>query len=244
MLNPMPFDAQRPDGFAWENVLTLEGQSNFLSLLSRMAPGGLVWFAPPCNSWITSSQSFYGRTVDHPDGSGGLHFSDCLPENQIAEWLALAVQACIALGLVIMIENPLSSLLFEYAAIKQVLLEAGATKIAVALGKIGQGSLKPLQIWGTARWCRELEAAIAAGERSTSSSSSQLSVRVHNGWTGVPDAMDSSREYPRQFCTYIAKLHLRAFFNPAPAAEGAGEHLPRKVRSAWAKAIMRQQLDK
>ena len=190
----------------------------------------MVWFAPPCNSWIVTSQSTTAGTPEHPEG---MH-PDCREYNEMVDFLALAISACTALGLFWVVEDTLASWLFQYRALARAFLELQAQRCFVALGKAGHHTCKPLTLMGTAPWLRSLEAAVAAGE---SSATATLSHRVHNGWTGNHDAMDSSRECPLEFCIFVAKLHMKHMSNPSD-----GERPPKKVRASWAKELARREL--
>ena len=232
LLVPMPYDSAHDP--LWENILTLEGQNHFLTLLSRMKPGGVVWFAPPCNSWIVSSQSHYGRSAEHPEGK----HRDCQEYNDMAEFIAYAICACTALGLLFVVENPLSSWLFEYRALATAFRELVAKPCFVALGKAGHETLKPLRLMGTAPWLANLEAAVSTG---ASGAGKTLSTRVHNGWTGKAAAMDESREYPHEFCMFVAKLHMRHLRDLANGAPSGGQR-PSKIRAKWARELARAEL--
>ena len=233
-LNPMPLDSAHEGCAVSENLLTLEGQTRFLCLLSQMKVGGVAWFAPPCNSWIVSSQSFYGRNAEHPEGTNPA----CREYNMLADWLALALRACIALGIYFVVENPMSSYLFSYKALSCAFLELQAHRVTVALGKIGHNTLKPLVLMGTAPWLNPLADAVSAG---STDGLSNLSFRVHNGWTGKSGQMDDSRVYPKEFCIFVAKLHQKHLQNVASSATSSGER-PRKIRAKWLRELLRDEL--
>ena len=48
--------------------------------------------------------------------------------------------------------------------------------------------------------------------------------------------MDNSREYPEEFCIFVAKLHMKYMSNPSD-----GERPPKKIRASWAKELARRE---
>jgi len=96
-----------------EDITTREGFLNALLLLLRVRAGGLVWFAPMCNSynWLCRKQS--GRSVRN--GYSGNEAKDFVATgNRAAEASSfLAAVACLR-GLAFVVENPPRSLFWEY----------------------------------------------------------------------------------------------------------------------------------
>mmetsp|Transcript_155014 Transcript_155014/g.269612 ORF Transcript_155014/g.269612 Transcript_155014/m.269612 type:complete len:298 (-) Transcript_155014:52-945(-) len=200
-LNAMPFDRLRHA--LYENCLTMEGQQYFLTMLGRMPRGSLCFLGPPCNSWITSSQSFYKRSKTRI--AGDQTKPEVLQWNQVADFVGKVLECCIALGIYFVVEQPVSSLLFEWPPIATALLHGHARRISFSLAKFGAASLKPLQLYSNVPWLYTLE-AIAGATSIPSSLVSLASSSAGGSWTGNKSAMAESATYPPTFCTVIAKL--------------------------------------
>jgi hypothetical protein len=96
-----------------ENVLTAEGQQFFLQALRRMPRGALLWMGPPCNSWIRCSQSWYHRTEECPESNPSM-YPQVIYWNAIADFVAAAILAATTLGIYVVVEQPLNSLMLKY----------------------------------------------------------------------------------------------------------------------------------
>ena len=101
-----------------ENVLTPEGQQFFLQGLRRLhasSKKSLLWLGPPCNSWIRSSQGYYHRTEEQPGGKPAM-YPQVIYWNQVADFCACAILAATSLGIAIVLEQPMNSLMIKYTA--------------------------------------------------------------------------------------------------------------------------------
>ena len=113
-----------------QNILTDVGLVLLLRLLLRVHEGGLAWFGVPCQSWIALSRSFTARSSLQPAGPPAAYtrtcqrgYLDC--HNAIATRVSLAIRTATLLGVKWASEQPLSSLLFEFETIKQVVQTSG-----------------------------------------------------------------------------------------------------------------------
>jgi len=96
-----------------EDITTREGVLNALLLLQRVRVGGLVTFAPMCNSynWLCRKQS--GRSVQN-GYSGNEAKGFVATGNRAAEASSFLVAVACLCGLAFVVENPPRSLLWEY----------------------------------------------------------------------------------------------------------------------------------
>jgi hypothetical protein len=140
-------------------------------------------------------------------------------------WL-MQIMTCIALGVHFVLEQPLTSVLPDFEAVRTALTEAQAKSIVIPLWKFGASSHKPLILWGTAPWLTQLS-NVAEKISATQASSSQLANdqsrpgQIHvpgptctlaivgeNGQvTGIRADMAASSSYPACFCDVVAFLH-------------------------------------
>lgn len=230
-LNVMCVDILR--GGHHEDVLAPEGLQFFLTQLKRLRNGGLLWLAPPCNSWIMTSQGFYGRSHGRPIGNCKL--PETLYYNRIADFVACALRAAFALGVFIILEQPLDSILFLYPPIAQALDDIGAMRVTLSLGAVGSASMKPMEFHGTSPILYTLEAIVGACQ--VPAKRARLTVTSGSGWTGKSD-MSVSAEYPDRFCVLVAKLlakHKQELIHAIPTCSVFSAQ---RVKAPWAKAML------
>ena len=178
------------------------GRDLVLSMLEGTRRGGLVWLAPPCSSWIFLSRSKSQRTKQRPQGN---HLDPWVKHhNCIADFVATVLMRCQELGLDYVIEQPSSSLLYDYPPIKHAVTVSAGRRVHLTLGSYGAESLKPLVLVGTTPWVEDLRP-----HSRKRSCSSVLTIRDASGRvTGRPEALLASAAYPAAFCERIASLFL------------------------------------
>ena len=74
--------------------------------------------------------------------------------NKIADWVAKAIKLAHKMHVYVVIEQPLTSLLFRYKPVFLALQKVGAQKISLQLGDFGAASAKPTALYGAARGSR------------------------------------------------------------------------------------------
>ena len=109
-----------------QNILTDMGLVLLLRLLLRIHEGGLAWFGVPCQSWIALSRSFTARSSLQPAGPPAAYTRTCQRDyldchNAIATRVSLAIRTATLLGVKWVIEQPLSSRLFEFEPSRPVM---------------------------------------------------------------------------------------------------------------------------
>lgn len=134
--------------------------------------------------------------------------------NNLADITAQLAWLAHSLGLQILVEQPLSSILFDYAPMRNVLTATGSTRIAIHLDGFGACSQKPLQLRGTAPWLEELR-RLSQQRRKRAEPQEQLTV-VHTSSsgrrsvTGKREALKASSSYPPAFGMAVGRLHAAA----------------------------------
>jgi len=121
-LTAMPFDKFRISGVtdtdnpdATEDILLEAGFRRALSLVLRLRPGGLLWMAPVCSSWIFLNLTCTKRTkVGGPRFGGNLRYLPVRQGNLMAEMAAFFFLVAVSRGVHAVIENPASSMMFNY----------------------------------------------------------------------------------------------------------------------------------
>ena len=118
----MPFDKFRIRGVtdtddpdATEDILLEAGFRRALNLVLRLRPGGLLWMAPVCSSWIFLNLRCTKRTeVGGPRFQGNLRYLPVQEGNRMAEMAAFLFLVAVCRGVQAVIENPASSMMFNY----------------------------------------------------------------------------------------------------------------------------------
>ncbi len=191
-------------GTKHEDCLQEEGVQHFLTQLASVAANGLVWFSPPGCSWICFTRSKSKRSKTNPAGSSTDAWT--LHHNQIADFVALALEACTARGLYFVLEQPAGSLLFDYEPISRALRMCQAGQVSVSLWDFGAESTKPLALWGTAPWLGRLRdrRPTLCGRRKRKRLVTYSCASV----TGIGCELQASAAYPGPFSAAIAALHV------------------------------------
>ena len=68
------------------DILKPEGLIHVINCILKVKRNGLVWFAPPCSSWIWATRHQTGRRTDDVDGYRDLEFTAA--GNNIADTVA------------------------------------------------------------------------------------------------------------------------------------------------------------
>ena len=122
----------------------------------------------------------------------------------VAELVAHLIRLCAACDIYFVIEQPRSSLFFDFEPVKAALLATEAVQVSFSLGRAGATSVKPMRLYGTAPWMSVLAARISArpmlGERK------RLAPRRGNWVVGNRRALTASAEYPLPLCRMVAVL--------------------------------------
>ena len=102
-----------------EDILLEAGFRKALNLVLRVRPGGLLWMAPVCSSWILLNLKCTKRTtVGGPRFSGNLHYLPVREGNLMAEMAAFLFSVAVLRGAQAVLENPAASMLFNYEVAK------------------------------------------------------------------------------------------------------------------------------
>ena len=194
-----------------QDITTPSGLRLTIEYLCRCKPQALVWLGVPCSSWIFCGRSNAGRYTWWIRGNEKLAYTR--KHNEIADISAsLAWLAC-CLGLVVVLEQPLTSELFSYPPMQRAIWDIGASRVQVWLDAFGATSQKPLQLWGNAPWLGSLEKLSRAlhrnaqpTERLTTQTTRDDGTKSVTGRTG---AMKDSSAYPDPFGVEVGRLHAQ-----------------------------------
>lgn len=148
---------QHPD----EDICRLAGLRAAAALVRRLRPGGLLWLAPPCSSWVWISSSWHKRTPQQPWGRSGI------PEIRDANSTAVAVGALMRLGASrgaqVFLEQPKDSVMHHCPPIAKAIAMTGCASVVTHLGAFGGPIPKPLRLWSNCRLLGSLRRDLPRG---------------------------------------------------------------------------------
>ena len=192
-----------------QDITTESGQKLAISYLCRCQQNSLIWFGTVCSSWVFVGRSNGGRHTWWPSGDTARPYTKA--HNMLADITVDLAWLAFCLGLHVVIEQPLTSCLFDYPPMLKVVAKMAMERISVHLDGFGSTSMKPLQLYGTVPWPSKLQHSsrwrhqFAQPMRTltTYKTSALGSVCV----TGKKKALKESSAYPKQFGRVIGELH-------------------------------------
>ena len=95
-----------------QDITTPHGLRLTIQYLCRCKRQALVWLGVPCSSWIFCGRSNAGRYTWWTQGNAELAYTR--KHNEIADISASLAKLAFFLGLVVVLEQPLKSALFDY----------------------------------------------------------------------------------------------------------------------------------
>ncbi len=147
-------------------------------IAASIRPGGVLWLAPPCSSWVWISRGSTGRNVT---AVGDYALPAVLQHNALVERVALLVELVHRRGAHWIIEQPASSILWDYPAIQAVLRRHGLKGPCVLdMGAYGGSSPKATHLYGTAPYLHTLATRCTGEDRARLQ---QDGVKTTRRWT-------------------------------------------------------------
>lgn len=141
--------------------------------------------------------------------------------NKIGKFVGNAIALICSLGCFFVVEQPSSSLLFEFAPVAAALSATSAQRYAVCLGSFGGETWKPLALVGTVPWLPLLVAhqQFLRARNIFPAPRESLAHHENGRVTGRGRELQLSQVYPPEFCRACAYLlaqqwnqyHLDAF---------------------------------
>ena len=133
-------------------------------MVLSIVPGGVLWLAPPCSSWAWLPRHATGRAKAV---EGDVTQASIVAQNALAERVAFLLRLCAKRGVHWIVEQPASSVLWHYPAMRRCLRDQGLTRPTAVLdmGAFGGSSVKPTHLWGTAPYLPELARTCSAPQR-------------------------------------------------------------------------------
>ena len=120
------------------DILSTAGFLVILQCLRSMASGALYWSAPPCSSWVFFSRGSTGRSRALPRGCR--RHKKVREQNRLVRRLIYLLQYLNQKGVLWVVEQPASSVLWYYGPMRRFLRKSKAIEIRVPLGQYGASS--------------------------------------------------------------------------------------------------------
>ncbi|CAE7328496.1 unnamed protein product [Symbiodinium sp. CCMP2592] len=124
-----------------------------LNMVRHVVATGLIWFGIPCSTWIFMSRGSCRRTWFVPQGMGSAR---CRNGNRLCRRMCYLLRYAVAKKLYFVIENPTSTLLWQYGPLRKLLRKIGVMKVSLHLGSYGAFSPKAVTLVGNWPCLREL----------------------------------------------------------------------------------------
>ena len=140
---------------ARHDVTQPEGIKIAINYLCRCRPHSLIWLGIVCSSWVFVGRSNAGRYGWWPEGDGTKAYTQL--HNHIAQAGVHLASLAYHLGLIYVVENPITSVLFDWDPMRLMLRKTGAVRVVVNLNGFQAPTLKTLCLWGTAPWLESLQ---------------------------------------------------------------------------------------
>ncbi|CAL1126464.1 unnamed protein product [Cladocopium goreaui] len=200
------------------NLLRTVGFLSVLAAVRNTRAGGLLFFAPPCSTWVFLSSPSTGRTWLDPEG----YPTKCvLLANIFVMRMLYILFYAWRRGIHIMVEQPISSVLFDWAPVKKFLILCNSRKVTFPMGSWGAPSMKYTTIWGTLPGIsslrrpldlKQLKRALVLFNKLPSASPGRNTLvkktvdKAGKKRVGIKKALEQSAVYPRDFAWAIAGL--------------------------------------
>ncbi len=230
------------------NLLQPLGMLAALRVALSIKPGGLLWLAPPCSSWVFLTRHSSGRDLCV---EGDMTQASIVAQNALVERCCFLMEVASARGCSWIVEQPASSVLWDYPAMRRVLRRHGLERPCVLdMGAFGGTSVKPAHLWGSAPFLALLERTCSGPER--------LGLRLEGVQTTHRSVDSSGRRrcqgtsqlkgtqaYPWQFGAALGQAFAGHYGPPAAAGTllcaeiqvhllaALAERLPEDFSAAW-----------
>ena len=139
------FDRRTKD--ASEDICKRPGLLYMAHMCVDVMPGGIVNFAPQCSTWGNMAIGHTKRGRDPDSIEGDTSRLDVREGNFTAEILSWLIQILAVLGIWVVVENPLGSMLYHMQCMSKAIANLSLQRVVTCLGAFGAASEKPLEIY-------------------------------------------------------------------------------------------------
>eukprot|EP00438_Fugacium_kawagutii_P031810 Skav203281 [mRNA] locus=scaffold324:220509:221465:+ [translate_table: standard] len=202
-------------GIHSENILTKDGWKNALFTVLRLRPGGLLWMAPVCSSFVFMNSSNCQRTKKKP--AGNTAYGPVKDGNQMALMAAFLYALAMLIGAKPVVEQPAGSMMFRLKPLEKV-IEAFKAKSTTCVRcaytpdeEYGNRFLKRYKFLGES-WVKCLHTKCSCPDKKHAT---MVKVDKAGGVTGNLKALKESQSYPKALGRFVVQTFLeKAMENP------------------------------
>lgn len=182
------------------NFLTSHGFRLFCDSIASLARKGLVWFGPPCSSWVTLCRSNSKR--DESNQWMGCSLPFVKEGNAQMVCVSLLFFLGSILGHACCLEQPLNSVLPLAKPLANVLAFFRCHKVVTYMGSFNGPSMKPLQAMTTSKEFFRL-----VRDRPDWAFEETLVTKNGAKYTGCKAALENSAAYTQRFGQAVAETY-------------------------------------
>jgi hypothetical protein len=220
------------DSPVMHNILTADGFLVAVMYALCVVPGGVTAFAPVCSSWLWVARNATKRSTLDP--LGDIRFQGVRDANKMVSRVVLLLELLTIMGVVWILEQPVSSLLSMHPRFQAFLLKwGGAYRHNVKMCWYGGAFTKPTWLYSFCDWWGEIrDHSPFCNPNHTAEQQLTETVYVDGKRrvTGKPNDMKSSQAYPVNFGRALAYVYSR---HEAQAKREASLNAHTTDRSSW-----------
>eukprot|EP00929_Paragymnodinium_shiwhaense_P064769 TRINITY_DN32491_c0_g1_i1.p1 TRINITY_DN32491_c0_g1~~TRINITY_DN32491_c0_g1_i1.p1 ORF type:complete len:320 (-),score=45.77 TRINITY_DN32491_c0_g1_i1:105-1064(-) len=230
-LTARAFDRQTRD---WsEDICTPAGLLWLYMSVLELKDGALMWLSPQCSTWLLLTRGHTRRNKSNWGGDDSR--TDVKEGNYTSVILSVLVSLAIARNVFFVIEQPISSALYNMPSLRSTINDLGAERFVTSLAAYGAGSLKLLELYTNIPGAIIAPALVRDGRQgrlcvkfarmifkkpqqpteftTANVTKKVIKKRISGGWPGKQwvrgtSKMKESAAYPSQFCQAVANMFV------------------------------------
>lgn len=183
-----------------------------LVLVLRIRPGGLLWLAPVCSSWVflclgTSKRHKFFNMLGDTD----LEF--VRKANIMVSRCAILIRLCFALGVHWMLEQPLSSLMIFHDRLDEIVAAFVVHCTSFQMDIFGTHTPKPTKLYSDVEWVADIAGAQPCQEVRPDPDAPAVAIKYFdsNGQPKVKGGpgLKATQTYTRRFGCEVRRVYRR-----------------------------------
>ncbi|MCP4241933.1 MAG: hypothetical protein GY772_15365 [bacterium] len=206
------------------DVLTPVGFAVLLKAAMEIRPRGLLWAAPPCSTWVWMSRHSSGRVGDRVAGNPNSAY--VVSQNALVCRLLCILGICIQREVWFILEQPASSVMFEFAPVKRFAELHRVTRVKLQLGAYCGDSRKDIVLWGTAPYLPQVVRHLSPHDRERLQHERVHTTSVKTDCMGIKRVQGSASLKGTQSYPVIFGAAHALCFQSAQASGSAGASTP------------------
>ncbi len=205
------------------DVLTPVGFMVLLKAAMKIRRHGLIWAAPPCSTWIWMSRFSSGR---QEDVHGNPRSPYVVSQNALVCRLLSILHLCAQREVWIILEQPASSVMFQFPPMKRFAEMHNVATAKLQLGAYGAATRKDTILWWAAPYLAELVRILSPHDRERLQNERVKTTAVYTDSVGMKRchgvaALKGTHTYPVLFGTSHALCFHRAQHASMPVTPAA-----------------------